>query len=111
LYGPEQCSSAFVFHHPVKRRHAQAGARIVSLRRVVKAAAVRAKLPDSFHIHDLRHTRVTTWLAAGANPVHVKEAVGHADLRTTMDYTHLAREHLRALVPSESAPAQAGKSA
>jgi site-specific recombinase XerD len=30
--------------------------------------------------------------------VHVKEAVGHSDLRTTMAYTHLAREHLRSLV-------------
>jgi site-specific recombinase XerD len=30
--------------------------------------------------------------------VHVKEAVGHADLATTMKYTHLVREHLRALV-------------
>ena len=36
--------------------------------------------------------------AAGANPVHVKEAVGHADLRMTMHYTHLSREHLRSLV-------------
>ena len=35
------------------------------------------------------------------NPVHVKEAVGHADLRTTMQYTHLAREHLRPLVDQE----------
>ncbi len=28
----------------------------------------------------------------------VKEALGRADLRTTMEYTHLAREHLSALV-------------
>lgn len=50
------------------------------------------------HEHDLRHRRVTTWLAEVANPVHVKEAVGHSDLRTTMGYTHLAREHLKSLV-------------
>jgi site-specific recombinase XerD len=30
--------------------------------------------------------------------VHVKEAMGHSDLRTTMGYTHLAREHLESLV-------------
>jgi site-specific recombinase XerD len=54
------------------------------------------------HQHDLRHRRVTTWLASGGNPVHVKEAVGHSDLATTMKYTHLAREHLKALVtPNE----------
>lgn len=33
--------------------------------------------------------------------VKVKEAVGHADLRTTMGYTHLVREHLRSLVVPE----------
>ena len=33
--------------------------------------------------------------------MHAKEAVGHADIRTTMQYTHLAREHLRSLVEQE----------
>ena len=54
----------------------------------------RAKLPSDLHQHDLRHRRVTTWLAAGGDAVKVKEAMGHADLRTTMDYTHLVRENL-----------------
>lgn len=61
-------------------------------------AARRAKLPRDFNQHDLRHRRVTTWLAEGKNPVHVKEALGHADLATTMGYTHSAKEHLRGLV-------------
>ena len=30
--------------------------------------------------------------------MHVKEALGHADLATTMGYTQLAKEHLRGLV-------------
>jgi len=55
-------------------------------------------LPPEFVQHDLRHRRVTTWLADEKSAVLVKEAVGHADLRTTMAYTHLAREHLRGLV-------------
>ena len=33
-----------------------------------------------------------------------KEAVGHSDLRTTMGYTYLAREHLRALVAEPQIP-------
>ena len=66
-----------------------------------KSAARRAKLPPDFNQHDLRHRRVTTWLAEGKNLVHVKEALGHADLATTMGYTHLAKEHLRALVEQE----------
>jgi site-specific recombinase XerD len=41
---------------------------------------------------------VTTWLAEGRPATLVKEAMGHADLRMTMGYTHLTRDHLRALV-------------
>ena len=63
-----------------------------------KSAARRAKLPLDFNRHDLQHRRVTTWLVEGKNPVHVKEPMGHADLATTMGYTHLAKEHLRGLV-------------
>ncbi len=44
---------------------------------------------------------MTAWLAEGKNPVHVKEALGHADLATTMGYTRLAKEHLRALMEQE----------
>ena len=59
---------------------------------------MRAELPEGFRQHDLRHRRVTTWLAAEKNPVHVKEAVGHADLATTMMYTHLSKVHLKSLI-------------
>jgi len=90
--------SHWVFHHQQTRRHATAGDRIGSLRNSFRAAATRAKLPRDLRQHDLRHRRVTTWLAEGKNAVHVKEALGHADLRTTMGYTHLVKEHLRALV-------------
>jgi len=94
--------SPWVFHHDRTRRRARAGERIGSLRSSFDASVRRAGLPERFHQHDLRHRRVTTWLAEGRNPVHVKEAVGHSDLRTTMAYTHLAREHLRELVsPSQ----------
>jgi site-specific recombinase XerD len=30
--------------------------------------------------------------------VLVKDAMGHSEIRTTMGYTHFAKEHLRALV-------------
>ncbi|HEX7240215.1 MAG TPA: tyrosine-type recombinase/integrase [Longimicrobiaceae bacterium] len=94
----------WVFHHTRTRRHAKAGARIGSLRRAFKGAAKRAGLPEDLHQHDLRHRRATTWLAEGKDVVKVKEVLGHADLRTTMDYTHLAREHLRDLVDPTPTP-------
>ena len=88
----------YVFHHVTTRRRAKAGQRIGVLRRAFEGAVSRAKLPADLHQHDLRHRRVTTWLAAGGDAVKVKEAMGHADLRTTMDYTHLVRDNLRSLV-------------
>jgi integrase len=65
----------WVFHHARSRRRAAEGDRIGSMRRAFISAAERAELPPGLHQHDLRHRRVTTWLAGGANPVHVKEAV------------------------------------
>lgn len=99
--------SPWVFHHVADRRNAKAGDRIAVLRHAFKSATARAKLPADLNQHDLRHRRATAWLAAGKNPVHVKEALGHADLRTTMLYTHLAREHLRSLVDAPAPPAGA----
>lgn len=97
------CQSPWIFHHTHTRRRAEAGDRIASLRGSFRRAVARSGLDPELHQHDLRHRRATTWLAEGRNPVHVKEALGHADLRTTMSYTHLSREHLRALVASSGA--------
>ena len=95
--------SPWLFHHVSTRRHYQAGARIGSLRNAFNNAVKRAKLGVDVHQHDLRHRRVTTWLAQGKNPVHVKEAMGHSDLRVTMQYTHLVKENLRSLVDVDRA--------
>jgi integrase len=90
--------SPWIFHHTRRRRNARPGDRIGSLRRAFHTACERAKLPHGFRGHDLRHRRVTTWLAAGKDLTKVKEIVGHADIRTTMHYQHLSREHLRDVV-------------
>jgi site-specific recombinase XerD len=68
------------------------------MRHSFAAAAERAGLPESFRQHDLRHRRVTQWLAEGQSAALVQEAMGHSDLRTTLGYSHLARTHLEALV-------------
>jgi len=99
--------SPWVFHHERDRRGCKAGDRVKSFRTAFDSAAKAASIPDAFHRHDLRHRRVTTWLAAGASPVLVKEALGHSDLRTTMGYTHLSKRDLRGLVaPVAVAPAK-----
>jgi integrase len=88
----------YVFHHPENRRHYRAAERVHSYRGAMDTAATKAQLPDGWHMHDLRHRRVTTWLAAGKSPVHVMQAMGHRDLRTTMGYYRFLPDHLRALV-------------
>lgn len=97
--------SVWVFHHDIDRRHAKAGERLASLRRAFAGAVERAKLPADLNQHDLRHRRVTVWLAEG-KPAHiVQKAMGHSDLRTTLHYEHLVDEDLLQLV--ETRPARA----
>lgn len=100
-YGTPPERSKWVFHHTRDRRHAKAGTRLGGLRRAFNSAVERAGLPGELNQHDLRHRRVTTWLAEG-KPAHlVQKAMGHSDLRTTMGYEHLVAEDLRALVEPE----------
>jgi len=40
--------------------------------------------------HDLRHTAITNDAAAGANPVALMTKAGHADMKTTKTYMHMA---------------------
>ena len=95
--------SPWVFHHSQSRMPVySAGDRLKDLRGGFGRAVERAKLPKGFRRHDLRHRRVTTWLADGKSAAIVQEAMGHSDLRTTMGYKHLSEEHLRCLVESES---------
>jgi site-specific recombinase XerD len=95
-----------VFHHTTTRCRAKAGQRIGVLRRAFGNAVERAKLPADLHQHDLRHRRVTTWLSDGADVEKVREAMGHADLRTTMGHTHLVRENLCSLVEVKAESSQ-----
>lgn len=94
--------SAWVFHHIRRQGHAERGERLRSLRRAVEGAAKRAGIPADFRQHDLRHRRVTKWLAEGASAVHVQLAVGHKHLATTMGYAHLADQHVDALLEHEA---------
>lgn len=96
--------SPWVFHNTQDRGRAKAGKRISSMRNSFNLAAKKAGVPGDFVQHDLRHRRATTWLAAGKDLVKVQMALGHADVRTTMRYTHLVREHLLSLVEDADTP-------
>jgi integrase len=54
-------------------------------------ALAKAKVSKRIRaFHDLRHTAITNDAAAGSNPIAVMAKAGHADMRTTKRYLHLA---------------------
>ena len=79
---------AFVFTAP------QGGPlRVTGFRARVWRPATRAAGLDGLRIHDLRHTAVALWIAAGANPKEVAARAGHASVSFTLDrYGHLYPE-------------------
>jgi integron integrase len=56
--------------------------------RVISAAAKRAKILKRVGCHTLRHTFATTQLNMGTDIRTIQKMLGHADVRTTMIYTH-----------------------
>jgi len=70
-----------------------------NLRRRAWASAVRqAGLEPSPTFHDMRHTAVSLWIAAGATDLEVAKWAGHRSVSFTKDrYAHLFPEHGSAL--------------
>jgi integrase len=79
---------AFVFTAP------QGGPlRVIGFRARVWRPATRKAELDGLRIHDLRHTAVALWIAAGAGPKEVATRAGHTSVSFTLDrYGHLYPE-------------------
>jgi integrase len=60
---------------------------------IVKAAKL-----VNFTFHDLRHTFASKLVMAGVDLNTVRELLGHADIKMTLRYAHLAPEHKAAAV-------------
>jgi integrase len=67
--------------------------RVIAFRaRIWRPATKNAGL-GGLRIHDLRHTAVALWIAAGANPKEVAARAGHTSVSFTLDrYGHLYPE-------------------
>jgi len=68
--------------------------RTSNFRTKVWLPAVRAAALEPLRPHDLRHTAVALWIAAGANPKEVAVRAGHTSVSFTLDrYGHLFEGH------------------
>jgi len=67
---------------------------VKTIRRAFENACRRAGIKD-LHFHDLKHTAGTRLIENGADPISVKDILGHAKLETTEIYLHssLKRMH------------------
>jgi integrase len=86
-------------------RHAtQANTRY--LRELVKRKAAAAKIPEADRVtpHTLRHSFATDLLRDTKNIRLTQEALGHANLATTMIYTHVTDDELEKAMRGQRRP-------
>jgi len=64
---------------------------------LIKRLVARAGLGKDGSCHMLRHTMATVMLEGGADVRYIQQMLGHASLRTTQVYTHVAIRALKAV--------------
>ena len=65
-----------------------------SIRKAIKAAAIKAAIKKRVYPHVLRHSYATGLLEAGVDLLTISRLLGHSSFATTMRYLHCRREHL-----------------
>jgi len=67
---------------------------IRSAQNIFKNALIRAKIPKTASIHSLRHAFATHLLESGIDIKYIQTLLGHASVRTTARYTHVAQRRV-----------------
>ena len=87
---PAQSLSVDPITQTVRRHHVHPS----SLQKAFKAAVIRAGVTKQASVHTLRHSFATHLLEKGHDIRTIQELLGHADLQTTMIYTHVAKKNV-----------------
>ncbi|MBT8398932.1 MAG: site-specific integrase, partial [Rhodothermia bacterium] len=69
-----------------------------------KKFARLAKVPERIKFHSLRHTCASWLTMKGVSPAIIQQILGHADISTTMIYSHLAPDVMKKAMESAFAP-------
>ena len=68
--------------------------RSASLQKAFKTAATKAGITKQASVHTLRHSFATHLPENGYDIRIIQELLGHANLQTTMIYTHVASKNI-----------------